>query len=599
MAIKELFTKYKLYTILSIITLVLIISGVVLGVSLSKETNQSAGAAVGDTFTVGDLNYEITVEGTNGEGEVEVTGPTSTSITSATIPSSVSYGGVNYNVTSIGNNAFYRCNSLISATIGNDVKSIGNSAFDSCSFLETVTIGNRVASIGQTAFYWCTGLIAIYFYNEITSEASMIGTFAFLNYNSDVTYYFKDQTSLNNARNVHGTKFSSTNFQLMTFVNITVNSNNENYGTVSDSTGNYAVGTSIVISATPNENCGFLGWSLDGGNSIIEGTENQTSYVVNITNDATYTAVFDMITYNITVNSNNGVYGSASGGGQLPQGANTLTATADPNYQLVGWSLDGGQTLLGDSIGMTNYTITVTQDATYTAVFEPIVTITSLNSGAEFTIIRESVDNVVHSYVIQMNSGYYINGIYAANTATQPTTNDFTKIKSIDGYLQNDYSTVIHYITNTTGTQLILEIYNIGEPFTIYLDFVTTVQNFKAGGSIEGIALSVKYQGSEIDLVVAGSAKILGYTTINGLETVNVVAQAYTDYTFLGWQIDGEYITYQDETSGETITLQGYDYISASIPLSVIDGKQVIAVFTSTAELNANDQTNSVNSGVM
>ncbi len=123
-------------------------------------------------------------------------------------------------------------------------------------------------------------------------------------------------------------------------------------------------------------------------------------------------------------------------------------------------------------------------------------------------------------------------------------------------------------------------------------------QNFKASGSIEGIAVSVQYQGSETDLAVAGSAKILEYTTTNGLETVNVIAQEYTGYTFLGWQVDGEYITYQDE-GGEKITLQGYNYISASIPLSVIDGKQVIAVFTSTAELNANDQTNTSNGDVM
>ena len=98
MSFKEIFTKYKLYTMLAIITLVLVAGGVILGVSLTKETKQPAGAAVGDTFTSGSLEYEVTSENPN---EVEVADTTSYSITSASIPSSVSYGGVIYNVTSI------------------------------------------------------------------------------------------------------------------------------------------------------------------------------------------------------------------------------------------------------------------------------------------------------------------------------------------------------------------------------------------------------------------------------------------------------------------------------------------------------------------
>ncbi len=179
------------------------------------------------------------------------------------------------------------------------------------------------------------------------------------------------------------------------------------------------------------------------------------------------------IPINITINTNDSSMGTVYGNGVYVIGNVTkIIATPNAGYTLIGWSLDGGQTLLSDSLGKTEYTITVTQDATYTAVFEPIVTLTSLNSGSEFSITRESVDNVVHSYVIQMNSGYYINGIYATNTTTAPTTDDFTKIKSIDGYLLNDYSTAIHYITNTTGTELIIEIYNANEPFIIYLNFV-------------------------------------------------------------------------------------------------------------------------------
>ena len=69
-----------------------------------------------------------------------------------TIPSTVTYNGTTYSVTSIGEMAFAYCSSLTSITIPNSVTSIGGSAFSGCSSLTSITIPNSVTSIGKYAF---------------------------------------------------------------------------------------------------------------------------------------------------------------------------------------------------------------------------------------------------------------------------------------------------------------------------------------------------------------------------------------------------------------------------------------------------------------
>ncbi|MEE1064729.1 MAG: leucine-rich repeat domain-containing protein, partial [Acutalibacteraceae bacterium] len=72
-------------------------------------------------------------------------------------------------VTSIGDYAFYNCNSLTSVTIGNSVTSIGNSAFRSCHKLTSITIPDSVTTIGSSAFYDCDSLTSIIIGNGVTS----------------------------------------------------------------------------------------------------------------------------------------------------------------------------------------------------------------------------------------------------------------------------------------------------------------------------------------------------------------------------------------------------------------------------------------------
>ena len=122
-------------------------------------------------------------------------------VRSIVIPETISYEGISYSVTSIGEEAykwyedltyvtipnsvvsigkraFYGSTSLASVTMGNSVKIIGDEAFNSCEHLSSINIPNSVTSIGDKAFSYCRRLTSIIIPKSVTS----IGFMAFSNY---------------------------------------------------------------------------------------------------------------------------------------------------------------------------------------------------------------------------------------------------------------------------------------------------------------------------------------------------------------------------------------------------------------------------------
>ncbi|WP_294908045.1 leucine-rich repeat domain-containing protein [uncultured Ruminococcus sp.] len=88
-----------------------------------------------------------------------------------------------YGVTSIGASAFFRCKKLKNVKIPNSVKEILDSAFMYCSDITDLTIPDGVEIIGNAAFAYCSYVVNLY----IPSSVKKMETNSFLYFNG-LTY---------------------------------------------------------------------------------------------------------------------------------------------------------------------------------------------------------------------------------------------------------------------------------------------------------------------------------------------------------------------------------------------------------------------------
>ena len=149
---------------------------------------------------VNGIYYKLITKG----GVAEVTSGDNKYTGDVVIPEKLTYEGMEYSVTYIGERAFYACSGLTSVTIPKSVTYIGERAFRECTGLTSVhitdlaawckiafngsnplsyahhlymngeeikdlVIPNSVTSIGNSAFYACSGLTSVTIPNSVTS----------------------------------------------------------------------------------------------------------------------------------------------------------------------------------------------------------------------------------------------------------------------------------------------------------------------------------------------------------------------------------------------------------------------------------------------
>ena len=178
MAFKEFFSKYKVYTIISIIAILLLVAGgVTAGLLIGKQGNEQLNvpALAADFTDTNGLEYTIL---SSTDLTVSVSGYSGSS-TTVVIPETVSNGDTTYTVT----------------TIAGGSSSTG--AFANETTLTSITIPSTITTIRNYAFYNCTGLTEINFnatnmndlgnVNGVFSYAGQNGTGITVNIGANVT----------------------------------------------------------------------------------------------------------------------------------------------------------------------------------------------------------------------------------------------------------------------------------------------------------------------------------------------------------------------------------------------------------------------------
>lgn len=303
------------------------------------------------------------------------------------IPELVSYMGMTFPVTSIGEEAFEYCQDITSVSIPSTIRSIGWYAFcmcnnlasvtfpDSltyidgwafafCSSLTSISIPNTVTDINPNAFKDCTGLISLTIPNSVTYIGSNAfdgcNNISYLNYNTNT--FSPTLISHNNLQTVV-IGDSVTSIPANAFQNAT-NLSHVTIGSSVTSIGDYAFcfcSSLNTIVALP-DNAPSL------GSNVFYGTPN-TKYVI-INCGSNYATVWGTtgFTYSngyvLALEANNSLYGTASFVQPVDcQQTAIIQATPASRCVFTGWS-DGNTdnprtiTLTGNTTLTANFALT-------------------------------------------------------------------------------------------------------------------------------------------------------------------------------------------------------------------------------------------------
>ena len=310
-------------------------------------------------------------------------------LTEVTIPESV---------TLIDNYAFSGCSGLTEVTIPNSVTSIGQYAFNGCSGLTEVTIPNSVTSIGNSAFWGCIGLTKITL--PFTGDKRHTATdqyqypFGYIFGTSEYTGGTETTQKYHGSSTIYTT---STKYYIPTLLKevVITGSSYIPYGafygcskltSITIPSSVTSVGDEAFSGCSKAKEIVFEGETVPTfGTSVFYSSNNCPIYVPTAAAVTAYKGATNMNNYasrvkvnpvrTITVEANNADYGTVTGGGKFDTRTTTSTqisATANEYYQFIRWDDDG------EGYADESRTITISGNATYTAIFKRVLTVSDI-----------------------------------------------------------------------------------------------------------------------------------------------------------------------------------------------------------------------------
>ena len=261
-------------------------------------------------------------------------------------------------------------------------------------------------------------------------------------------------------------------------------------GSVSTSGGTYDDGTTVTITATPDDGYEFVRWNgSDSSNATID---------ITINSDTTLEAVFSEIQstaattqYNLTVTAGTGGSVSTSGGTYDDGTTVTITATPDDGYEFVRWN--------GSDSSNATIDITINSDTTLEAVFSEIQSTSSnIWSGPIVQFSKENGSNpslesnqdriTSNVWITRGNNGGQIFNIVKENSASKSFSPRGTlwakgNLDNIDNLTFEPFRTAVGQPKAVVGIDLVL--YLVDDDIYLSVKFTSWSQGQKGGFAYE------------------------------------------------------------------------------------------------------------------